>query len=133
MNTFKLFLIFLPISTFWAVFSYSGESSPPNRTAAQTAEKMFVGVLPKTLEGGITLEAPKAEGEVLIFRIAMPLEASSGLSNAEMGRVLLNGLCLDGKRKLDTYFGRGGKMRFDLAVDGSDAEKGSVITTCPNA
>jgi hypothetical protein len=135
MGTFKLFLIFLPISTFAAVFATSKDSKPRdpvslgNEAAASAASRLSAH-FPKTILGGIKIAAPKAEGDVLVFNISFSREFMGDSSFSESEATFKEGLCKSGAG-FTSLFRKGGKLRFDQTTGGDFVYKGKVVDSCP--
>jgi hypothetical protein len=122
-------LLALPVALFVAIFVWP-EGKTDNSTAAQKAEKIFAGVFPKTFEDGITISAPKAEGDVLAFTSSANDDYSDAFSNSEYARLMRNGICAGGKGGLRRYFKDGGKLRVDIKDIYGSVHKGSPVSNC---
>ncbi|CAH0349717.1 MULTISPECIES: hypothetical protein [unclassified Sphingobium] len=123
-------LIGAPIALGIAIFNWPTSHFKPTESAAARMAKIYTGVLPKTLEGGVTVQAPRSEGDILVFEVALPYAPSSSLNEAEMDRLMLNSVCVAG-RGLTSFFKDGGKLRMDIRYAGMQPYAGSVMTSCP--
>ena len=101
------------------------QSSETSLTPAQKMERVLSPVLPKSLGEGGAIKSAKAEGDTLVLTVEVP---ASPFTRDETSRMFAAGFCLNDRA--EKFFRDGGKLRFDLAVDGS-VEAGKAIESCP--
>ena len=101
------------------------QSSKTSLTSAQKMERVLAPVLPKSVGEGGVIKSAKAEEDILVLTVQVP---ASPFSRDETSRMFAAGFCLNDRA--EKFFRDGGKLRFDLAVDGS-VEAGNVIESCP--
>lgn len=101
------------------------QSSKTSLTSAQKMERVLAPVLPKSVGEGGVIKSVKAEEDILVLTVQVP---ASPFTRDETSRMFAAGFCLNDRA--EKFFRDGGKLRFDLAVDGS-VEAGNVIESCP--
>ena len=101
------------------------QSSKTSLTSAQKMERVLAPVLPKSVGEGGVIKSVKAEEDILVLTVQVP---ASPFTRDETSRMFAAGFCLNDRA--EKFFRDGGRLRFDLAVDGS-VEAGNVIESCP--
>ena len=101
------------------------QSSKTSLTSAQKMERVLAPVLPKSVGEGGVIKSAKAEEDILVLTVQVP---ASPFTRDETSRMFAGGFCLNDRA--EKFFRDGGRLRFDLAVDGS-VEAGNVIESCP--
>ena len=101
------------------------QSSKTSLTSAQKMERVLAPVLPKSLGEGGVIKSAEAEEDALVLTVQVP---ASPFTRDETSRMFAAGFCLNDRA--EKFFRDGGKLRFDLAVDGS-VVAGNVIESCP--
>ncbi|GAB5482840.1 MAG: hypothetical protein Pars92KO_25970 [Parasphingorhabdus sp.] len=123
----KLFA--LPIGLFLAIVMTPTDAFESSDPPAEKIVELFEGVLPKTLDDGTYLAAPRVEDDVAIFTIKSPHDFEGAFTASEFARLNKNAFCAN-RKGLKSYFREGGKARIDVSLYGGPIHKGEVITRC---
>jgi hypothetical protein len=119
-----------PVALFLAIVTWPSEDSASERPVAQDLAKVFNGILPKSMPDGSYIYAPEAEGDTLVFTVSPSSDALQSLTLAEFERLNINAMCVSGG-DLKGYFGKGGKIRFDVKKADGSIRKGDTRANCP--
>lgn len=97
-------------------------------TAAFLAERTqdMVG---QEFEGGITIHAIAAEGDILVFTLNGPAGWRAGFTADTISALLINGFC----ESAPQFFELGVPLRVDSLDGGQGLLKGPLVDRCPGA
>ena len=109
-----------------AGLAFTGTDSSGDRPA-EKMEKVLAPIIPKDLGDGFYIESAKAEGDVLVIGVEVPM--NPGLTSSEIAAVSLAGFCTR-EEGATRYFAEGGKLRFDVSTGGGTPEQGPVADGC---
>lgn len=98
-------------------------------SAAQVAQSIQPRLPLRVGDTGANVTAVVAEGQTLIWTVALPAAAPAA-SGAEFADRLVRRFCAQGAAML---FQQGISVRVDTTANGAPASRGPVLTSCPAA